>query len=181
MPKQFTQILETDRLLLRPFVIADIEPSYQINLDPRVSRYTHDGGVKTREEIEQIIHQNVWGDYQQFGFGRFAVIHKKDDRFIGFAGLKYLPEMDEVDIGYRFHPDYWGQGIATECGLATLPFAFETLRLDHLIGMVLSGNSASQKVLEKLHFSFEKEFEDGGEMIMQFRLSQATYRQIYLS
>lgn len=173
-------MIETDRLLLRPFNLSDIEPSFQINADPRVTRYTHDGGVKTLEEIDHIIRINVLGDYHKYGFGRFAVIHKQDNRFIGFSGLKYLPELDQVDIGYRFHPNYWGQGIATESGMASLSFGFETLQLDHIIGQALIENTASQRVLEKLHFSFEKEFEDQGEMVQQYRLSQDTYRQIYL-
>ncbi len=178
MPKEFTKIIETERLILRPFALEDIAPSYQISLDPRVTRYTHDGGVKTLEEIDHIIRINVLGDYHKYGFGRFAVIHKQDNRFIGFSGLKYLPELDQVDIGYRFHPSYWGQGIATESGLASLSFGFETLQLDHIIGQALIENIASQRVLEKLHFSFEKEFEDDGVTVRQYTIDQDAYHQI---
>ena len=93
-------MIESERLLLRWFIDDDIEPSYQMNLDPEVSKYTLDGGVHSREEIHAIIHGNVFDDYQKYGFGRFAIIHKADDVFIGFAGLKQL-EDGEVDLGYR--------------------------------------------------------------------------------
>ncbi len=181
MSREFTTIIQTERLLLRPFTPADIEPSYQVNLDPLVSRYTHDGGVKTLEEIDHTIRTNVLGDYQKYGFGRFAVIHKHDNRFIGFAGLKYLPDLDQVDIGYRFHSHYWGQGIATECGQVILPFGFDVLGLDHIIGQILPENEASRRVLEKLHFSFEKEFVEEGVTVHQFGIDLHDYRKHFTS
>ena len=94
--------------------MEDVEPSYQINLDSEVSRYTGDGGVHTLEEIESMIKDHVLVDYEKHGYGRFAVDYKQNNQFIGFAGLKFLPELNEVDIGYRFARSYWGQGLATE-------------------------------------------------------------------
>jgi len=168
--KTFQHTIETDRLLLRPHTMDDVEATYQMNLDPRISKYTHDGGVKTKDEIRQIIQENVLGDYQKYGFGRFAVIHKEDNRFIGFAGLKYLPEMDAVDIGYRFLNEYWGRGIATEAGKACLAFGFEQLHLPQIIGLVLPANKASVRVLEKLGFTYEKKFYEEGELAHQYLL-----------
>ena len=67
-----------------------------------------------------------------------------------FLWLKYLPELDAVDIGFRFFPEYWGQGLATEAGSACMTFGFETLHLDRIIGLVLPENKASVRVLEKI-------------------------------
>ena len=150
-------IIETERLLIRPFKVEDIEPCYIMNLDPEVSRYTGDGGVVSKEEIERRIVDNVFGDYEKHGFGRLAVELKGEHKFIGFTGLKYLEDMDEVDLGYRFMKEYWGKGIATESGQACVDLGFNTLGLKKMIAMVLPENTGSIRVLEKLHFEYEKE------------------------
>ncbi|UTW61664.1 GNAT family N-acetyltransferase [bacterium SCSIO 12741] len=162
--------LETERLILRPFDQEDIEPSYQMNLDAEVSRYTGDGGVVSREEVAHRIQENVLGDYRKHGFGRFAVELKGGPRFIGFAGLKYLPDWKEVDLGYRFMQDYWGQGLATEAGRACLKFGFETLHLSKIIAMALPENEGSVRVLQKLNFQFEKEILEEGDLVHVFQL-----------
>lgn len=149
--------IETERLILRPFTLEDIEASYQMNLDAEVSKYTGDGGVVSKEEVERRIKENVLGDYKKHGYGRLAVELKGESKFIGFAGLKYLEDLKEVDLGYRFMKQYWGKGIATEAAKACLDLGFNKLGLSRVIGMVLPENGASIRVLEKLGFQFEKE------------------------
>jgi ribosomal-protein-alanine N-acetyltransferase len=149
--------LETPRLILRPHTLHDVEPSYQMMLDPEVGRYTGDGGSISLDEMRQRIKKHVLGDYEKHGFGRFAVELKATGKFIGFAGLKYLSHIDEVDIGYRFVRDQWGKGIATEAVNACLPYGFETLGLKRIIGLVMPANTASIRVLEKTGFQFEEE------------------------
>jgi RimJ/RimL family protein N-acetyltransferase len=148
--------LETDRLILRAFTLDDVDAAYEMDQDPEVGRYTGEQGVGSIEEMRQRILHNVIGDYEKYGFGRFAVEEKSSGDFIGFAGLKYLPEMDEVDIGYRFVRRCWGRGIATEAGEAVMNFGWGTLGLKRIIGLVLEGNRASIRVLEKLGLQFEK-------------------------
>ena len=59
-------------------------------------------------------------DYRKHGFGRWGVVLKATGRLIGFAGLKYLDELREVDVGYRLLPEYWGMGLATEAAQASV-------------------------------------------------------------
>ena len=160
-----THRIETERLILRPFTLDDIEPSYQMNLDPEVTKYTGDGGVVSREAIDYRIKTHVFGDYQKHGFGRFAVELKETGNFIGFAGLKFLPEMNEVDIGYRFMQEHWGKGYATESGKASLAFGFEELKLNRIIGIAMPENTASVHVLKKLGLTFEKEMMEDGDLV----------------
>ena len=167
---KFDTIIETDRLILRPFTMSDVEPSYQMNLDPRMTRYTNDGGVKSREQMHDTIKNNVLGDYAKYGFGRFAVDLKEENAFIGFSGLKYLPEEDQVDLGYRFRPDLWGRGIATESAIASLEFARNTLKLEQVVACILPDNKASHRILEKLGFIFSKEYVCEDELIHEFSL-----------
>ena len=154
--------IETERLLLRPFRLEDVEHAYRMNLDPAISTYTGDGGVVSKTEIRRRIEEDVLGDYKKYGFGRLVVELKEENKFIGFSGLKYLPDLKEVDIGFRFFKEYWGKGIATESGKACVKYGFDELRLEKLIGLVLPENIASIRVLEKLGFSYEKEVLEEG-------------------
>ncbi len=155
-------LIETERLILRPFTMDDLEGVYEMNLDEEVSRYTGDGGVVSREEIKRRITEDILGDYEKYGFGRMAVLLKDTDTFIGFAGLKYLDDLDQVDLGYRFMSQYWGKGYATEAARVCVRYAFEVLKLNQIVAYALPQNTASIRVLEKLNFSYEKEvLEDG--------------------
>ena len=79
-----------------------------------------------------------------------ALYRVGDDCQTNGRGLKYLPELDVVDVGYRFHPEYWGQGFATEACAASLEFGFGTLGLHEIVAFVLPNNGASIRVLEKV-------------------------------
>ena len=163
-------IIETERLLIRPFKIEDIEPSYTMNLDAEVSKYTGDGGIVSKKEIERRIIENVFGDYEKHGFGRLAVELKGENKFIGFTGLKYLEDMDEVDLGYRFMKEYWGKGIATESAKACVNLGFNTLGLKRMIAMVLPENTNSIRVLEKLNFEYENEIIEDNQLVKVYSL-----------
>ena len=150
--------------------MEDIEPSYKMNLDAEVSRYTGDGGVVSKKEIERRIIENVLGDYQKHGFGRLAVELKGENKFIGFTGLKYLEDMNEVDLGYRFMKKYWGKGIATESAQACVNLGFNTLGLKRIIAMVLPENKGSIRVLEKLNFEYEGEIIEDNQLAKIYAL-----------
>jgi len=99
----------------------------------------------------------VWyEDYKKYGYGRWAVIYKPENKIIGFAGLKYLPEFKETDIGFRFLPEYWGKGIATEVSIEIIKYGFEKLNLHKIVGIAIPDNIGSCKVLEKIGLSFYK-------------------------
>lgn len=150
--------IETERLVLREFELDDAQDVYAFASNPQVTRYTCDSDVvNSVDDVRRII-VDVWhSDYRNHGYGRLAVVHKKDDKVIGFCGLKYLDDMDEIDIGYRFLPEYWGQGIATEAASACLRHAETNLGLRNIIGLVMAENTASHRVLQKLGFRHTKE------------------------
>lgn len=161
-------ILETPRLIIREHSLADVEPAYQMNLDPEVSRYTGDGGIVSREEMERRIREDVLGDYQKHGYGRWAVDLRETGEFIGFTGFKFLEDVQETDIGFRYVQTVWGKGIATEAGRACMAYGFEEMGLKRIIGWVLPENAGSIRVLEKLGLSFEKEIMEDGMRVLQY-------------
>jgi RimJ/RimL family protein N-acetyltransferase len=147
--------VETERLLLRPFVEDDAEAFFRLNSDPLVMRYTGNPLMQSVEEARASLLSRPIADYRKHGYGRWACVCKEDGRLIGFAGLKYLPELNEVDLGYRLLPAYWGKGLATEASVASLAYGFERLGLQRIIGLVEPANVASVRVLEKVGMRFE--------------------------
>jgi len=149
-------IIETERTLLREFKEADCQAVFDFGSDKEVQKYTGDVLLKSVDQAKNII-KNVWfDDYKKYGYGRWAVVHKKDKKVIGFAGLKYLPEFDKTDIGFRFLPRYWGKGLATEVSLPIIKYGFEKLGLKEIIGIADSDNIGSVKVLEKIGLVYYK-------------------------
>ena len=165
--------LITDRLILRPFTLEDVPAQYEMNLDPDVSRYTGDGGVVGIDEIERRIKDHVLRDYKMYGYGRMVVEWKATGEIIGFCGLKYLSDLNEVDLGYRFVQRYWGKGIATEAGCAVLDFGWKDLGLKRVIAWVLPENVGSVRVLDKLGFHFEKALLEDGQVVHQYAIERA--------
>src|SRR5262249_58043580 len=111
-------------------------------------------GLTSVEHALEILRSHPLADYRKHGFGRWACVHKQGGAVIGFAGLKHLDDLGEVDIGYRLLPAYWGAGLATEACRAVLDHGFASLRLGRVIGLVDPRNVASVRVLEKLGLSF---------------------------
>ena len=142
-------ILETDRLLLREFVEDDAESVFKLNTDPEVMRFVPDKPLLNVEQARQTLIDHPIADYRRYGFGRGACILKSTGEQIGFAGLKYLDELGEVDVAYRLLPAHWGQGLATEVALASVRYGFAALGLKRIIGLVMPKNIASVRVLEK--------------------------------
>jgi len=147
-------ILETERLILREFEISDARCMYELNADPDVIRYTGDPAFDSIDEARVFL--GNYSDYKRNGYGRWAVILKETEEFIGWCGLK-LNEENFVDIGFRIFKEQWGKAYASEAAKATLAYGFQTLNLDEIIGRAVADNLASIRILEKLKMKFLKQ------------------------
>lgn len=150
-------ILETPRLLLREFDINDAANFYKLNINPNVIKFTGDRAFKNMEEAQEFL--TNYSDYKRNGFGRWAVINKSDNGFLGWCGLKYDERLNETDIGFRFFEEQWNKGYATESAKSCLVYGFDKLGLKTIIGRARSENIASIKVLEKVGLQFIQKFE----------------------
>lgn len=158
-------ILETHRLLLREFNICDAERFYELNLNPNVIKYTGNSAFKDIREAKTFLEN--YSDYKRNRFGRWAVIHKSTQEFIGWCGLKYDVKFDETDIGFRFFEHFWNKGFATESAKACIAYGFEKLNLKTIVGRAMKDNLASIKVLEKIGLQYERNFDfDGHEGVI---------------
>ena len=141
-------VIETDRLSIRRFTEDDAPLLYELNLDPEVIRYTHDP-MTSVEHAKKVLNEVILPQYVLYDHGRWAVHLRSNLEFIGWCGLKYLPETNEVDLGYRFMKKFWGNGYATEAALACIEYGFTRSNLRQIVGRALPGNLSSIKVLEK--------------------------------
>lgn len=142
---------ETARLRHRAFEPNDAEVFYRLNSHADVMRYTCEPMLESVEQARAAI--EAYSDFETAGYGRWACVSKDSSRIVGFCGLKYIADMRAVDVGYRFFPEVWGQGFATEAALASVRFGFEELKLDRVIAMVKPENAASIRVLAKVGLS----------------------------
>ena len=163
------QILETERTYLREFSPDDAKAVLALSGNPQVTRYTGDADmVKTLEDAEGVI-RTIWlREYKEYGHGRWAVVDKSSSVVIGFCGFKYIPQVQMPDIGYRFLPEYWGKGLASETALACIHFADVNLHIPKYFADVMPDNHASVRVIEKLGMKFSKNIEEDGETFRRF-------------
>ena len=161
-------LIETTRLQMREFCPEDLDAVYEFSRNAEVSRYTGDQGlVKNKQDAAAIIKEIWLAEYKKYGYARYALIHKADDKVIGFCGVKYNPNLlgpgiGCPDIGYRMLPKYWGQGLASEAVKACLNYARKELGLCRIIGEVAEENIASNKLLLKLGFKLSEKYNRDG-------------------
>lgn len=156
-------IIETERLILRQFEPGEGQLIFTLNEDPEVTLYTGDP-VRDLAHANEVLDQVILPQYALYNHGRWAVHTKPGMEFIGWCGLKYRPELDEVDLGYRFIKTAWGKGYASEAAMASLRYGFEKLGLNRIVGRAMPGNIASLKVLEKCGMKYiGEEMVDGHE------------------
>lgn len=146
--------LQTDRFIMRPFVPEDVPQHFLLNSDPQVVRYTGDSAWPDMAAAEAFFADYNERNYDRYGTGRLACIRKSDGAWVGWCGIKYEAERAEYDLGYRFHQQYWGQGIASETAIEAVRFAFEHLEIDTLVGRAATANAASIAVLNKVGMQF---------------------------
>lgn len=146
-------IFETPRLYLRQFTEADASLILTLNSDPEIVKYVHEPILETEEQARKIIVNNILPQYPN-DLGRWAMHIKETNEFIGWCGLKYRPDLDETDLGYRLMQKNWGLGYAAEAARHTLTHGFNKLNLQLITARAQIENIASIKVLEKLGMNY---------------------------
>jgi ribosomal-protein-alanine N-acetyltransferase len=154
-------ILETNRLVLRPFTLDDVDAMFILGSDPEIVRYVGNTPFTSLDLARDYLVAHPLRDYQVYGYGRFACVLKETGAVIGFCGVKHIPELLEDELGYRFLPAYWGQGLAKEAARAVIDHARDSLAMSRLISLIHPENSASRNVVVKFGFAYEKNVDVG--------------------
>jgi RimJ/RimL family protein N-acetyltransferase len=146
-------VIETERLLLRPLTMADVDAFVALHADERVNRFV---GAYSREQARERL-AAVERQWAERGHGLCAVELKDGGGFIGRVGLNYWAELDEVELGWTLAAESWGRGYATEAARACLEWGFATLAEEYFIALIRPANTASARVAERLGFAPRRE------------------------
>lgn len=148
--------LETERLRLREITDADAPAFADIFKDPEVLRYI------IMDPLANDVDGALWwinwmrGHFEQQNAVRWGIAEKGSDTLIGTCGFHYWSrEHRRCDIGYDLHRAYWGKGYVTEAARAVVRWCFENLSLHRIQADCTDGNHGSERVLEKLGFTYE--------------------------
>lgn len=150
------KILETERLVLRQFTFEDADFILRLLNEPSFIQNIGDRGVRTLEDARSYILRVPIASYEKNGFGLYLVILKESGKSIGMCGLIKRDQLEDVDIGYAFLPEFWSKGYAVEAALAVKEYARDVIGLKRLIAITDPENQASIRVLEKIGLRFEK-------------------------
>lgn len=147
--------IETTRLLLRHFTLDDLPAFSVIRANAEVMQHISTRKPQTVEEVRWVL-QLIIRNWRDIGFDRWAVVDKANNRLLGWCGLNYLDDTEEVEIGYGIAREYWGQGLIPEAAKATLRYGFEELHLEKIVAVAFPENQASQRVMQKLGMRYIK-------------------------
>ncbi|MDQ6693907.1 MAG: GNAT family N-acetyltransferase [Chloroflexota bacterium] len=153
-------ILESARLLIRPFTMDDLEEAYNIfEGHPDVWRYDP-GRPNTREERRDLLQYRI-AEYKRHGFGCMALTLKNGGKLIGYCGLQlYLWQREplsspEIELFYKLGRDYWSHGYATEACVRMLQHAWQDLHLPRIVTWALAKNSESVALMKRIGMQVE--------------------------
>ncbi|HEY7810150.1 MAG TPA: GNAT family N-acetyltransferase [Allosphingosinicella sp.] len=146
-------MIETERLTLRNWRPEDVVAFDTYTNTENVMRWL--GGVRTREALEAVVQDRFIRWQERLGHTFWVVERKSDGAFLGFCGLKIAddggsPVDGNVEVGWRFREDVWGQGYAKEAAAASLDFAFDIMGVRQVIALTVEGNAPSWGLMERL-------------------------------
>ena len=122
-------MIETERLLLRPYTLSDFDSLYEILSDPETMQ--HYPAPFDEEKTRNWITWNL-DNYEKYGFGLWAVVLKETGEFIGDCGITLQNIDGEIlpEIGYHIHKKYWRRGFAKEAARAVRDWGFRNTQYD---------------------------------------------------
>jgi RimJ/RimL family protein N-acetyltransferase len=139
--------LTTERLVLRPFRLDDLDAYAAMNADPRVMR--HIGEVQDRAAAFRSLCAAL-GHWHLRGFGPWAIEERATGAFVGRAGLVRFEPWTDVEVAFALVPSAWGKGYAGEVAARSLRFAHEVVGARGVTSHILGGNAAAIRIAERL-------------------------------
>jgi [ribosomal protein S5]-alanine N-acetyltransferase len=170
--------LTTSRLLAEAMVLSHFAEIHRLHSDPLVMKTLSADGKPLSEEVTSESIRQAVEHWQQHGFGLWVFRRRSDGVFIGRGGLKtyQMDGKDVVSLAYAVMRDHWNQGFATEMARASLDVGFGRLSLPEIGSWTLPINLASQRVMEKLGFRYERDFEFAGLRHRCYRLVRGEWK-----
>ncbi len=162
-------MLSTKRLTLRPFTLSDIELLYKLHSNPAVMQYIP-SGIRTMDETWIDLHEDI-EHQKKHGFSKWAIFARETGDFIGRAGWATMGTTGEAEVGFKFLPQYWGNGFATEALEALMAWGKTHISCP-LIAFAYPDNNASIQVLKKSGMVYARQDEYEGKEIVVYSVSK---------
>src|SRR5256886_12497269 len=148
--------LETRRLVLRRFTMADVDKLVSLDAEPGVMHFVTGGIATARDEIENELLPGFLDYYEQFeGYGFWAAIEKATGEFLGWFHFRPREEAgpDEAELGYRLRTSAWGKGYATEGSRALISKGFTDFCVQRVVAETMVAHVASRRGVEEAGLS----------------------------
>lgn len=173
--------IETERLILRELLFSDAEAMFKMDNNPNVHTYLGTNPTKTIDDVNDFI-SNVRTEYVVNKIGRFAILHKDTNEFIGWAGLKFVTEPENelvnfFDLSYRLQEEHWGKGYAQEAAKAWLDYGFFKLKKGTIYASAHVENKKSRKILERIGMQLKSEYMWKDTPCVWFELNKYDYNK----
>ncbi len=166
------QEFSTTRLLAERLQEKHFEVLCRMHQNPSVMATL--GGLRSAEQTREFLNSNL-DHWRQHGYGLWVFAAKADGQFVGRGGLRHVPVAgsEELELAYTLEAAFWGQGLATEMAQAILDIGSKSLSRSSIVCFTLTSNRASQRVMEKLGFQYERDFVHGDQPHVLYRLDTA--------
>jgi ribosomal-protein-alanine N-acetyltransferase len=153
-------LLETERLILRTYDIADAQYLFELRSNPQVMAHMDSHPYKSVKDAVNMIEKNLQLFEKKDGI-IWTLVEKSSNHYIGDLGYwRLIREHCRAEIGYMLHPDYWRKGYMKEAMMAMIPFGFSELKLHSIEANVNPKNEASAHLLKSIGFRQEAHFRE---------------------
>ena len=148
--------IETERLMLRMPAPGDAGALHRMLSDAEFRRYLPMQQAPPLEKVEAGVGRML-AHWEERGYGQWMLSPKTSREVLGYCGLRFLAETEEVEILYGIDKPYWNRGLVTEAAKATLRFGFEEAKLERIIALADPANKGTRRVMEKAGLRYEKQ------------------------
>ena len=149
-------VLETERLVLCRLTGDDASFILRLVNEPAFIRFIGDKGVRSLDDARSYLEKGPLASYEQRGFGVYRVSLREGATPIGICGLIKRDGLEDVDIGFAYLPEFWGQGYASESAAAVMRHETGKFSLRRVVAITDPDNIASVRVVERLGLRFER-------------------------
>ena len=145
--------LYTKRLVIRPLIIEDANFILRLLNEPSWIEFIGDKHIHSIDDAKHYLKDSTFPMYDNYGLGLCLVKLKSSDASIGLCGLIKRNTLKDIDLGYAFLPEYWGNGYALEAAQAVLDDGKNSHQLKRIVAITLENNTRCINLLLKLGFS----------------------------
>lgn len=148
---------ETPRLIIKPTTTDDAEFMFALLNSPKWLKYIGDRNINNLTDAITYIEEKIRPQQVELGYSNYTVTRKSDGAKIGSCGLYERQELENIDLGFAFLPEYEKQGYGFESAQKILEAGFHTFRLKKICAITTKDNIDSQGLLQKLGLKYIRE------------------------